>query len=69
LSPTRYGEIHIPLPPEAEQVEIVTFLERDAETSTPLLEHIRSSISLLKERRAALITAAVTGKIPLEEMR
>nr|WP_276569019.1 restriction endonuclease subunit S [Thiocapsa imhoffii] len=68
LSPTRYGEIHIPLPPKAEQEEIVTFLKRDAETSTPVREHIRSSINLLKERRAALISAAVTGQIPLEEM-
>jgi type I restriction enzyme, S subunit len=68
LSPTRYGEIHIPLPPMAEQEKIVTFLERDAETSTPVCEHIRSSISLLKERRSALISAAVTGQIPLEEM-
>lgn len=69
LNPTRYGEIQIPLPPKAEQEEIVTFLGRDAEISTPVREHIRSSISLLKERRAALITAAVTGQIPLEEMR
>jgi type I restriction enzyme S subunit len=68
LSPTRYGEIRIPLPPKAEQEEIVTFLKRDAETSTPVGEHIRSSINLLKERRAALISAAVTGQISLEEM-
>lgn len=68
LSPTRYGEIHIPLPPKAEQNEIVTFLERDAETTTPAPEYIRRSISLLKERRAALITAAVTGQIPLGDM-
>jgi type I restriction enzyme, S subunit len=68
LNPTRYGEIHIPLPPKAEQEEIVTFLERDAQTSTPVREHISSSIDLLKDRRAALITAAVTGQIPLEEM-
>ena len=68
LSPTRYGAIHIPLPPKAEQEEIVTFLKRDAETSTPVREHIRSSINLLKERRAALISAGVTGQIPLKEM-
>lgn len=68
LSPTRYGEIHIPLPPKDEQEEIVTFLERGAEISIPVREHIRSSISLLKERRAALITAAVTGQITAEEM-
>jgi type I restriction enzyme S subunit len=68
LSPTRYGGIYIPLPPKAEQEEIITFLERYAATSTPVREHIRSSIGLLKERRAALISAAVTGQIPLEEM-
>lgn len=68
LSPTRYGEIHIPLPPKTEQDEIVTFLDRDAATSTPVREYIRSSIGLLKERRAALISAAVTGRIPLEDM-
>lgn len=69
LSPTRYGEIHIPLPPKAEQEEIVTFLQQDAEISTPVREQIKSSINLLKERRAALISAAVTGEIPLEEMK
>lgn len=69
LSPTRYGEIHIPLPPKAEQEEIVTFLQQDAETSTPVREQIKSSINLLKERRAALISAAVTGEIPLEGMK
>lgn len=69
LSPTRYGEIHIPLPPKAEQEEIVLFLERDAKIFTPVREHISNSIDLLKERRAALISAAVTNQIPLEEMR
>lgn len=29
---------------------------------------LRRSIELANERRAALITAAVTGRIPLEEM-
>lgn len=68
LSPTRYGEIHIPLPPKPEQEDIIAFLDRDARTSTPIRQHIRSSIDLLKERRASLITAAVTGQLPLEEM-
>ncbi|WP_136474410.1 restriction endonuclease subunit S [Pseudomonas sp. DG56-2] len=68
LSPTRYGEIHIPLPPKSEQDEILTLLQLDAETSTPVREHIRNSINLLRERRAALISAAVTGLIPLQEM-
>nr|WP_301295223.1 restriction endonuclease subunit S [Pseudomonas marginalis] len=69
LSPTRYGEIQIPLPPRDEQEEIVAFLATDAVTSTPIREQIRKSIDLLKERRSALITAAVTGQISLEGMR
>lgn len=68
LSPSRYGEIRIPLPPLTEQQEINSFLRADAAITVPLREHIRSSIDILKERRAALITAAVTGQIPLEEM-
>lgn len=68
LSPTRYGEIHIPLPPKAEQEEIVTFLAGEAKLSSPVREHIKRSIGLLRERRSALISAAVTGQIPLEVM-
>lgn len=32
-------------------------------------KELRDSLRLLSERRAALITAAVTGQIPLETMR
>lgn len=69
LSPTRYGEIHIPLPPEHEQKKIVLFLDHRDGATTPIHENIIQSINLLKERRAALITAAVTGQIPLTEMQ
>lgn len=68
LSPSRYGEIHIPLPPIAEQEEIVAFLRNETKRSAPVRENIAKSIQLLKERRSALITAAVTGQIPVEEM-
>lgn len=68
LSPARYGEIHIPLPPASEQRAIVEFLDRAAKKANPVRHGVTSSIALLKERRAALITAAVTGQIPLEEM-
>lgn len=37
--------------------------------STELLNEIRNSIERLKERRAALITAAVTGQIAFEDMK
>ena len=66
LSPTRYGDIQIPLPPVHEQNQIVDLLAADAAISAPIRKHIRISIDLLKERRAALITAAVTGQIDLK---
>jgi type I restriction enzyme S subunit len=43
-------------------------LNEEAELSSPLRKGIQGSIELLKERRAALITAAVTGQISNEEM-
>ncbi len=57
-----------PLPPLHEQVEIVECLERAEERFQSITREVSSSLSLLLERRTALITAAVTGQIPLEEM-
>lgn len=68
LSPTRYGEIHVPVPPLREQMAIVAFLDHVAETTTPLRQEIARSIRRLKERRAAVISAAVTGQLPQEMM-
>lgn len=68
LNPTRYGEIHIPLPPVDEQEIIVRFLDEESQLSTPIRNQIKLSIDLLKERRAALITTAVTGQITPKEV-
>ena len=67
LSPSRYGEIHIPLPPIAEQERIVSFLRRETARVTPVHENISKSIRLLSERRAALISSAVNGQITIEK--
>ena len=53
----------IPLPPIAEQRAIVAFLERETKLSTGLMAVAERGIDLLQERRTALISAAVTGKI------
>ncbi len=53
----------VPLPPLNEQIEIGRFLEDQEEKFTHLVSKTNRSIELLKEKRAALITAAVTGKI------
>lgn len=57
-----------PLPPLSEQREIVNYLRHTEELFRSAMGEISSSLSLLSDRRAALITAAVTGQIPLEEM-
>lgn len=65
LSPSRYGSIRIPLPPLDEQASIIAKANREIEQTRFLYEALRESIRLLKERRSALITAAVTGQIEI----
>lgn len=61
------GRIIIPVPPTQEQNMIVDEIER-IEHQYCQLENIASSqIDLLKERRTALISAAVTGKIDVRD--
>ena len=57
----------IPLPPVAEQEEIVSHLEHETGVLTRLLAQAERAIELLQERRTALISAAVTGKIDVRE--
>jgi type I restriction enzyme S subunit len=57
----------VALPPRNEQVEIVASLNRDTARIDLLSEKTQRSIDLLKERRSALIMAAVTGQIDLRE--
>ena len=51
------------LPPMVEQIEIASFLTRTTAKLDTLTATAFSAISLLQERRAALISAAVTGQI------
>ena len=53
----------IPLPPLDEQVQIIAVLEQAITRIDMLTKKIQHSIDLLKERRSAFITAAVTGKV------
>ena len=55
--------IHFPKAPIAEQSVIVDFLDRQTTRIDSLISKTQHSINFLKERRAALITAAVTGQI------
>ncbi len=59
------SESRIPVPPKKEQVEIVSFLNRKTGMLDTLIEKSVKAITLMQERRTALISAAVTGKIDL----
>jgi type I restriction enzyme S subunit len=59
--------IQLPIPPIDEQQQILDFIERETTRLDLLVSKSEHSIALLKERRSALITAAVTGQIDLRE--
>lgn len=64
-----FGDMFFPIPPLEEQQAIVAYIS----TGTAKLDALRvaaeKTIGLLKERRAALISAAVTGKINIPFIR
>ncbi|BAK13752.1 restriction endonuclease subunit S [Pantoea ananatis] len=55
------------LPPINEQMEIVGFLDKEITKIDILVEQQFVMLSLLQERRTALISAAVTGKIDVRD--
>jgi len=57
----------IPLPPFAEQVKIAAEVQTSLASLDALDDACEANISLLRERRAALISAAVTGKIDVRQ--
>lgn len=52
-----------PVPPEREQVEIASYIKKSLNQFNTLSDKAEHQIKLLQERRTALISAAVTGKI------
>jgi type I restriction enzyme S subunit len=52
-----------PVPPIAEQQEIICYLNHETIRFDNLIEKSESAILIMQERRTALISAAVTGKI------
>ena len=66
LNPNRYGYLPIALPPLTEQRKIVAHISEFIGRIDALRAKILQTITLLKERRAALVEAAVTGGIDME---
>lgn len=67
VRPPEFLSIRMPLPPREEMVRITSFIESEMAKIDALRSLTERSIQLLKERRSALITAAVTGQIDLRE--
>lgn len=61
-------ELQVALPPIDEQLETVRVLSKTQSRFDALMKITVRSITLLIERRSALITAAVTGQIDLREV-
>jgi type I restriction enzyme S subunit len=61
-----FKDISIPVPPLKEQRLIVDNVTQQTSLLDGLIQKTESTISLLQERRAALISAAVTGKLDEE---
>ncbi|WP_335902307.1 restriction endonuclease subunit S [Shewanella algae] len=59
------GAYRIPFPSTDEQVEISSFLRSQTEKLDQIENEAVNAIQLMQERRTALISAAVTGKIDL----
>ena len=61
------GDFWTPVPPVAEQHQIVAFIRRELANIDALVAKVRTAIDHLKEYRTALISAAVTGKIDVRK--
>ncbi len=61
------ASVIIPVPPLAEQDAIMQFLADETAKLDALTTEAEKAIELLKERRSALISAAVTGKIDVRK--
>jgi type I restriction enzyme, S subunit len=69
IKASKLGMIECLVPPLDEQEAIVRYLEREFETLDALIEQAQAASHLLAERRTALISAAVTGKIDVRNWR
>ncbi|MEQ8837252.1 MAG: restriction endonuclease subunit S [Lacipirellulaceae bacterium] len=63
ITKDRFGSLRIPVPPLSEQAAIVEVLEDLTAKTDELTAKAVRAVELLRERRQALISAAVTGQI------
>jgi type I restriction enzyme S subunit len=68
LTQNDIGDLAFALPPSLEQRVICEYLDRETDKIDSMIRKVEAAIARLREYRAALITAAVTGKFDLREV-
>ena len=63
VSAERYKDLQVPVPALGQQPEILLRLDRSRSRTESAVGALTRQIELLRERRQALITAAVTGEL------
>jgi type I restriction enzyme, S subunit len=67
ISASNVMNMDLPIPNVNEQKQILEYLEKNKTQNDQLIQVAVSTVSLLQERRSALISAAVTGKIDVRK--
>lgn len=67
LDPEEFRKIKLVIPTKNEQLQSIEYIEKYEEKINKLISKAIQQINLLKERRTALISAAVTGKIDVRD--
>jgi type I restriction enzyme S subunit len=67
LNTETLGRIRLPIPPTEEQQKIIEYVHAVSGKFQKLVDKADSAIALIRERRTALISAAVTGKIDVRD--
>ncbi len=69
ISDTELLECSVPMPPKAEQDAIAAYILTKTSEFDALMARAADGVRLLQERRTALISAAVTGKIDVRDWK
>jgi len=67
LNTETLGRVRLPVPPVGEQKKILNYVKNVLGKYGLLIDKASSAIELMQERRTALISAAVTGKIDVRD--
>src|SRR5260370_41989107 len=63
ISASNLKELHVVMPPDVERAQILFYIKEETAKIDALISKIGEAIEKLREYSAALISAAVTGKI------